>query len=193
MKAEQQLQIQQQVLDYFIDTDDKTMSSIIKCFVYSESTEDDKISKLIDKFIKDNGLTQAFINHHIDLKNPDSMWLRSSLSERDMIDQIHRAFLNLAFNRFAWLMDQPVKLMDQPVKKVRAKREIKLVEPQKIMLKYDENDFDVHVVSDLNDNYCMCGNATEGDFIKESILNVKDKVTCKNCLSIVNSAKKMKV
>lgn len=186
MKADQQLQLQQLVLDYFIDTDDKTMSDFIKCFVYNESTQDNKVSLLIDKFIKDNGLTQAFINHHIDLKNPDAMWLRSSLSERDMIDQIHRAFLNLAFNRFAWLMDQPIK-------KVRAKREIKLVEPQKIMLKYDENDFDVHIVSDLNDNYCMCGNATEGDFIKESILNVKDKVTCKNCLSIVNSAKKMKV
>ena len=183
MKAEQQIQIQQLVLDYFIDTDDKTMSAIIKCFVYNESTKDDKISELIDKFIKDNGLTQAFINHHLDLKNTESMWLRSSLSERDMIDQVHRAFLNLAFNRFAWLMDKPVKKV----------REIKLVEPQRIMLKYDENDCDVHIVSDLNDNYCLCGNATEGDFIKESILNVKDKVTCKNCLSIVNSAKKMKV
>lgn len=186
MKAEQQIQIQELVLNYFIDVDDKTMSSIIKCFVYNESTKDDNISNLIDKFIKDNGLTQAFINHHIDLKNPSSMWFRSSTSEREMMDQINRAFLNLAFNRFAWLMDQPVK-------KVRVKKEIKLIEPQKIMLKYDENDFDVHIVSDLNENYCMCGNATEGDFIKESILNVKDKVTCKNCLSIVKSAKNMKV
>lgn len=190
MKREQEIQLQQIVLDYFIDVDDKTMSSIIKSFVYNEGTTDNKISLLINKFIDDNGLKTAFINYHIDLnKDPNKFhFYRSSGSELEMINTIKSAFLNLAFNRFAYLMDQPTK-------KVKQKREVKLIEPQKIMLKYgeDDNDFDIHIVSNLNDNYCLCGNATEGDFIKESILNVKDKVTCQNCISIVNSTKKMKI
>ena len=142
------------------------MSSIIKCFVYNVSTQDEKVSKLIDKFIKDNGLTQVFIHHQLDLQHPESMFSKSSLSERDMMDQLHRAFLNLAFNRFSWLMAK-----DQPVKKVRAKREIKLVEPQKISIKYYDDEIDVHIVSTLTDSYCLCGNSIDRD--RNAAINMK--------------------
>src|SRR5258708_31175780 len=94
--------LQEQVMEYFKNTDDKTFIALIETFVYQSPVEDNtKVSELIEKFLKDNDLTEAYVNYLMDLKNVDSGFFKhSSLSQRDMIEKIQFAMLNASFNRF---------------------------------------------------------------------------------------------
>lgn len=91
--------IQEIVTDYFENTDDETLVSIIESFVYHLPSEKEGISKIIEKFIEDNGLTEAYLHYLSDLRNPKKSFFRSAESDLYMIQDIHHAFLNLSFNR----------------------------------------------------------------------------------------------
>lgn len=97
---EQSIQIQKILIDYFKDFDDETMIKVIDSFVYKEPTTDEKISKIIEKFLADNSLTQAWCNIMLDKKEPRRFFTRSNMSEVEIINQITNGFLNLAYNRF---------------------------------------------------------------------------------------------
>jgi len=183
--------LQKQIFDYFKDTDDKTLVEIIDAFVYNSPSNRSDVGIIIDKFLKDNDLVQAFINYNIDLKNIDNknvFFNKCSLSEREMIENIRISFLSLAFNRLRQSVVKPI------VSKSRKPRVVKdkLVEPIKVKMTYkDDDSSDVHIVSD-NEDYTICGNLIEGEFA-DSELNVKSKVTCVHCLNLVNKCKKYKV
>lgn len=92
-------QIQKIVFAYFKDVDDKTTMDITHSFVFTNPTKNDKVSKLFMKFLKDNGLELTYVNYLSDLQDPNKMFLRSSLTEAHMIEQIKIAFLVMSFNR----------------------------------------------------------------------------------------------
>ena len=191
MKASQSIDLQKIVIDYFEKYDDKTMVEVIESFVYKLPSKSNKTGELIEQFLNDNGLKEAFVNCAIDdakeKVNPDYLFNRASASEREMIEQIKISFLNLAYNR---LRHNTIDV--KPEISVRVVED-KTIEPPKVKLIYDEfGDADVHILSD-HDKYCLCGNRTEGEFITESVLNVTDKVTCPNCISLVKSIKKYRV
>ena len=177
----QLLELQRIVLDYFKDIDDVTMGKVIESFVYGVSTKDDKASKLIETFIKDNGIETAFVNYMIDLKakaDGKSLWLRSSYSERSIIEDIKISFLNLAFNRFIQ----------------SASKKVKLVEPNKVKFLGDNEDTAlVHVVSELSDSFTLCGVSIYGDYTTDLEENVKGKITCKDCISVIKQGKSIKL
>lgn len=97
-----QEQVQKIILNYFKDTDDKTLVAIIDSFVYNEPITDrtSNTSKLIEKFIDDNGLTTAYVNYLSDLRNPTKSFFSCSGSERQMIQMVIEAMLSLSYNRF---------------------------------------------------------------------------------------------
>lgn len=178
MKLEQQLQIQELVLNYFESTDDLDVALVINSFVYENKSPNTKISKLIEKFLADNGLTQAFINLSIDKANPDRLFSRSSGSESDMIEQVKIALLNLSFNRFL-KYTRTIKPVVKVVKTVK-------ILPKNVKLTYD-GDSNIHVISH-NDNYTICGNLIDGDEVL-SIKYVSDKVNCPHCLELIKICK----
>ena len=186
--------LQKQIFDYFEDTDNKTLVEIIHAFVYYSPSNRSDVGVIIDKFLKDNDLTQAYINYSIDIKekdNPSTYFNRSSLSEREMIENVRLSFLSLGFNRLRQSIVTPTVITQPKSRKPRVVKD-KLVEPTKVKMTYkDDGDSDVHIVSG-NDDYTLCGNMIEGDFA-DSKLNVKSKVTCKHCLNIVKSCKTYKV
>lgn len=98
MDFKQQKSLQLAVFEYFKDTPDELFSEIVESFVYNKGSSNDKVGKLVEKFLKDNGVEQAYINCRIDLKN--QFFKRSSLTERDMIEQLRNAFLSISFHRF---------------------------------------------------------------------------------------------
>lgn len=90
--------LQEQIMEYFKDTDDKTFIAPVG--------NNTKVSTLIETFLKDNGLSDAYVNYLLDLKDEDikehqkRFFNRSSLSQRDMIEKVKSAMLNASFNRF---------------------------------------------------------------------------------------------
>lgn len=99
--------LQENIIEYFKDIDDKTFIALIDTFVYHSPIGDNKkISTLIDKFLKDNELGEAYLNYLCDLKDESTKDLhkhffnRSSMSQRNMIENIKSALLNAAYNRF---------------------------------------------------------------------------------------------
>ncbi len=92
--------IQEAIFDYFEDTDNKTLAALIDVFVFKKGTQDTNISKLCEKFMKDNDLIKATMNVHWDDTHPDQPFLRSSLTERSILQQVNVALLTLAYNRF---------------------------------------------------------------------------------------------
>ena len=177
----QLMELQRIVIDYFKDVDDKTIGNIIESFVYGKSTKNDKASKLIESFIKDNGIETAFVNYMIDVKakaEGKALWLRSSYSERGIIEDIKISFLNLAFNRFIEL----------------ASNKVELVEARKVKLLCDNDDSPmVHMVSGLNGSFTVCGVSIYGDYTTDLKENVKGKITCPHCISIIKDCKGIKL
>ena len=177
----QLLDMQKIIIDYFEDTDDKTMISIIDSFVYGKSTKNNEASKLIESFIKDNGIETAFVNYMIDIKakaegNP--MWLRSSYSERSIIEDIKLSLLNLSYNRFRNLVD----------------KQVKPIECKKVKLKTDNEDTSsIHAISILDSEITICGVYTEGDYVSDVKHNVKGKITCEHCIAIIKQGKSIKL
>ena len=100
-------EIQEDLFDYFKDVDNKMLSDFIDVFVYHNITTDSKISKLSEKFLEDNGLTNAYINYMHDRDNPKQYFRRASMSDSSMVDQIKSALLSIAYNRFRKVLDNP--------------------------------------------------------------------------------------
>ncbi len=92
-------QLQQIVFDYFKDIDDDTILSITHSFTFIKPADNNKVSELITKFLKDNGLERAYVNYLSDFNDPDKLFFRSSMAEADIIREIKIAFLVLSFNR----------------------------------------------------------------------------------------------
>ncbi len=93
-------EIQENIFDYFKDTEDSVLIKFINCFVYNNSTTETEISKMIEKFLEDNGLVAVFCNYQLDLTEPQSFFRRTTMSQAGMIDQIKQSLLSIAFNRF---------------------------------------------------------------------------------------------
>lgn len=101
-------QIQEIVLNYFKDMDDKTVSAVIDAIVYLNPITDrkSKVSEVIEKFLKDNGLEMAFLNYMHDYRGESKYFYRASLSEVDMIEKIKKALLNLSYHRYRALIEK---------------------------------------------------------------------------------------
>lgn len=93
-------EIQENLFEYFEEIDDKTLISFITSFVYNNGTSDSSTSKLIEKFLEENGLVDTFCKYQMDLNEPKSFFRRCSMSQASMIDQIKQGLLSVAFNRF---------------------------------------------------------------------------------------------
>jgi hypothetical protein len=92
--------IQEAVFDYFRDIDDKTISAFIECHVFKTGTTNTEICTMNEKFLEDNGLKEAYLNQHHDETHPGAYFLRTSLTQRSILQQVNVALLTLAFNRF---------------------------------------------------------------------------------------------
>lgn len=115
MDFKQQRSLQLAVFDYFKDTPDELFSQIVDSFVYNKGSSNDKVGKVVEKFLKDNGVEQAYINCRIDMTDDARIFKRSSMTERDMIEQLRTAFLSISFHRF----QQNLKLVKDAVEMKR--------------------------------------------------------------------------
>jgi len=64
------IELQDNLIDYFEDVENKMLCDFIDVFVYGNGTQDTKVSKFSDKFLTDNGLVNAYINAMHDINNP---------------------------------------------------------------------------------------------------------------------------
>jgi len=95
------LSLQKQIIEYFSKYDDKTFIQIVDAFVYNTPTDKNKeISNILQNFLKDNGIEEAFVNYVSDLRDKNKFFKRSSFSEIGIIEDIKSAMLNASFNRF---------------------------------------------------------------------------------------------
>lgn len=100
MDDKQLLTLQKLVIEYFKETSNETFVNIVDSLVYNQPNNNQKASKLIEKFLKDNGLEVAFINYMSDFRDQDNkIFRRSSPSQITIIEGIKMALLNASFNR----------------------------------------------------------------------------------------------
>ncbi len=112
------------------------------------------------------------------MRGKDAMFLKASHSERDIVEQVKIAFLNLAFNRF-----REVKEVNIP----------KLKKADKIkVLGTSEVEKSVHIVSNLNSYYTICSLLLDGDMIGDTE-PTNDKVDCEECRSTVKMCKSIEI
>lgn len=107
MTTEQQKQIQQHIIDYFKEYDNDVFVAIIDSFVYQERATKN-VSEIIEKFLTDNQLTDAYVNYISDQKD-QKFFNRTSMSQGAMIDTIKTALLNASFNRLRKTIDETRK------------------------------------------------------------------------------------
>lgn len=91
-------EIQEDLQEYFKDTDDKTFIAVCDVLVFHMSTNDSNISSLATKFLEDNGLNEAYVNYIVEMDKPSSLWLRH-VTDIEMIENIKRALLGLSYMR----------------------------------------------------------------------------------------------
>jgi hypothetical protein len=98
--------IQENVIDYFKDVDDKTFIAVVDTIAYHQPIgQNEKAAELIDSFLKDNGLEQVYASYLIDFQSMAkgesiSFFRRTSMSETHMIENIKTALISAGYNRF---------------------------------------------------------------------------------------------
>jgi len=140
----QEIQIQKILIEYFKDFDDETMVNVIDSFVYEMNTDDERISKIIEKFLSDNLLTDTYCNYISDKTNKKSFFNKCSRSELQMIDYLKNGFLNLAYNR---LRISVYELKLEKIKNNIAKHDMTIAKCN-LRIKEIENDT---LINDLQD------------------------------------------
>lgn len=97
--ANQLQEIQEDLMEYFKDIDDKTFIGIVDVIVYQLGTTDSNISKLSEKFLNDNGLSEAYLNYILELKNP-SKFFQANPTDVRMIEDVNVSLISIGFIRF---------------------------------------------------------------------------------------------
>lgn len=217
----QEIQIQKILLEYFKDFDDETIVNVIDSFVYEMGTNDERISKIIEKFISDNLLTDTYCNYISDKTNKKSFFNKCSRSELQMIDYLKNGFLNLAYNRLRISVyelklekiknniakhDMTIAKCNLRIKEIendtlindlqdkenqKTKKDKKQnVDYKKVKLRFDDdNAAEVHMIIGFNESYTLCGILIEGDYTHNVEFNSTEKITCHNCLDVINQCK----
>lgn len=93
-------QIQENVFDYFKNVSDEIFVQVVDCLAYHQSTNNQEVSKLCEAFLSDNELSIIYGNYVLDLKEPRDFFSRTSLSERNIIDQIKVGLMSASHVRF---------------------------------------------------------------------------------------------
>lgn len=87
------------IFDWFEKYDDRTVSEFIRSYIYNQPVRTDGISELIERFLIENGLKDAYTNHLSDMRNPDKIFCSCSSSERGLLQDVQMALLSLSWNR----------------------------------------------------------------------------------------------
>lgn len=181
-----ELQVQEQIFEFFKDVDDTMLKLVILNIVYGSETKIDSVKTLVNKFKSDNGLTKAYENHKYDQEHPESMWRKCHGSDLEMLDMIQHGLLNLAFNRFLQT-NEPVVIKQKVVKD-------KGIKPNKIKLLCDNDDVaQIHVMSDLGQEMTICGVNTDSKWTGVIEDKPTGRIDCPHCLAIIKQCKKMKL
>lgn len=94
--------IQEIIFEYFEGYDDKEVVNMTEAFVYHGVPEDSKTAEMLQTFLDENGLAQAWLSYLHDLKpeNKHQSFTRSSRTEVEMINLVSFALLSLVYNRY---------------------------------------------------------------------------------------------
>lgn len=117
------------IATFFIGVDDKIVSDFVDVFNYRVKATYPETNKLLDKFLDEYSIRQSFVNVLIDSDKSEELlvqvadsfnkkseyFFRSSLSDRDMINNISSSLFNVVVQRFR------KKIYDNPIIPVKSK------------------------------------------------------------------------
>lgn len=92
-----EIEIQEILFSFFEDISDSQLVGFIDSFIYQLPADNSNTSKLIERFIEENGLEDAFFYYISQLKNP-SLFITSP-SKIEIMNIIRASLLSIAFNR----------------------------------------------------------------------------------------------
>lgn len=96
--------IQENLFDFFQGVDNKLFVGFVDSFVYFQPAANDKVSKLIEKFLKENKIEDAYLKVAQDEKRAQAgeeiyLW-RASSAERRFIEDVMKSLLSVSHNKF---------------------------------------------------------------------------------------------
>jgi len=107
--------LQQIIIDFFKDVDDKILSDFVDVFNYRIKATYTETNDLLNKFLDENSIRESFINVLIDSKNSSNIlqeltnicddkttqfFRRASTSDNEIIEHISTALFNVITQRF---------------------------------------------------------------------------------------------
>lgn len=96
-------EMQENLFEYFEGISTNQLVQIIDGVIYFQPTDDKKISQLRLKFLQDMDVEDIYLNYYQDITNPKH-FMRTSMSERGLWENLTRSLLSIAFNRLRTLI-----------------------------------------------------------------------------------------
>lgn len=170
--------IQEIVFDYCKNMSDAELVLFIDTFCMSNYNETG--SKISEEFIKNLEIEDVFIRYIKDCEkmknNVNFSFYSTSLSERNLIENIKISLFVLSYKRLTINVNQKPKT-----------KKIKLPRFKKIKLIFEGNE-EIHAYNPINSNYTLCSDLIDSDMFSNQESS-EHKITCKNCLNIINTCK----
>ena len=94
------LEIQENLLEYFEDVDDKTFVGFVDCFVYNVGTKDSKVSKLSTRFLEDQDIKEEYFQYLEEINKLAPSLFINNMANIEIIEKIKQSLLSLSHNRF---------------------------------------------------------------------------------------------
>lgn len=89
--------IQNELFKFFENVSDETLIGFVDSFVYFRVNPPEEVSKLIEKFLDDNGLTESYPLYVMDILKPNQYLKRCSINITEVIEDIRISLLSVAF------------------------------------------------------------------------------------------------
>jgi len=131
-------EIQIELSEYFKDTNDKVFSNVIDMVVYHNGTDDVKMSKIVETFLDEMGIKEAYMNYVMEMNKPSQFFVQNP-TDIQMIVDIKQCLLSIAFNRFSKHLEK--KSMTPPLSRLSRQEKADL----RMVLESCERENDVYV------------------------------------------------
>lgn len=89
---------------FFKDKSDTLFIMVINTLFYDSKYESPIVQEMIDNFMFENGLSVIYEKYKHDANNTKSYFLKTTLSERQIMEDLTLAFLSASHNRFNQLV-----------------------------------------------------------------------------------------
>lgn len=94
-------ELQENINQYFLDKPDIEVWAVVSTLVYlTDSDKDSKKEELSNKFLKEMGLEQIFLDYKYNIENRPKYFIRGNHDNMDFYEKVKSSLLGVVYNRW---------------------------------------------------------------------------------------------